>query len=116
MASSYRTDRVSARCDLGDNPRLVFIAPCPPPPGASEHFRPADWFRDSSIHSVHPKPNGPNQTADWQIKTSSKGGRRTALTVQPQILAIDVASQTTAAGIIHGVELPHRSSLRSSRS
>jgi hypothetical protein len=31
MASSYRTDRVSARRDPGDNPGLVFIAPCPPP-------------------------------------------------------------------------------------
>jgi hypothetical protein len=35
------TDRVSARCDLGDNPGLVFITPCPPPPGTGEHFQPA---------------------------------------------------------------------------
>jgi hypothetical protein len=70
MASSYRTDRVSARRDPGDNPGLVFIAPCPPP-GSGEHFQPADWFRDSSMYSVYSKPNGQNQTADSQISTSS---------------------------------------------
>jgi hypothetical protein len=35
-----------ARRDLGDNPVLVFISPCPPPPGAGKHFQPADWLHD----------------------------------------------------------------------
>src|ERR1700676_4801910 len=71
MASSHGADRISARRDLGDNPRLVLIAPCPPPPGAGKHPQPADWLRDSTMFSVHSKPSGQNQTADSQISTSS---------------------------------------------
>src|ERR1700738_4754714 len=71
MASSHGADRISARRDLGDNPRLVLIAPCPPPPGAGKHLQPADWLRDSTMFSVHSKPSGQNQTADSQISTSS---------------------------------------------
>src|ERR1035438_6704112 len=71
MASSHGTDRVSARRDLGNNPSLVLIAPCPPPSGTGEHFQPADRLGDSTIFSVHSKPNGQNQTADSQIRTSS---------------------------------------------
>src|SRR5271167_565312 len=71
MASSHGTDRVSARRDLGNNPCLVLIAPCPPPSGTGEHFQPADRLGDSTIFSVHSKPNGQNQTADSQIRTSS---------------------------------------------
>src|ERR1700674_582335 len=41
MASSHRTDRVSARRDLGNNPGLLFVTPCPPPPSTGEHFQPA---------------------------------------------------------------------------
>src|SRR6202011_3452329 len=79
MASSHGTDRVSARRDLSDNPGLVFITPCPPPPGAGEHFQPADWLRDSNMFSVHSKPNGQNRTADSQITTSSgRWSRNTA--------------------------------------
>jgi hypothetical protein len=52
-------------------PGLVLIAPCPPPSGTGEHFQPADWLGDSTMFSVHSKPNGQNQTADWQIRTSS---------------------------------------------
>jgi hypothetical protein len=71
-AASHGTHRVSARRDLRDNPRLVLIAPCPPPTDASEHFQPADRLRDSTMFSVHSKPNGQNQTADSQITTSSE--------------------------------------------
>src|SRR5450631_3518278 len=71
MATSHGTDRVSARRDLGNNPDLVLIAPCPPPSGTGEHFQPPDGLRDSTTFSVHSKPNGQNQTADSQIRTSS---------------------------------------------
>src|ERR1700737_3659111 len=77
MASSHGADRISARRDLGDNPRLVLIAPCPPPPGAGKHLQPADWLRDSTMFSVHSKPSGQNQTADSQISTSSGRGSQT---------------------------------------
>jgi hypothetical protein len=63
MASSHGTDRVSARCDLADNPGLVLIAPCPPPLGTGKHLQPAHWLRDSTMFSVHSKPNGQNHTA-----------------------------------------------------
>ena len=79
MASSHGTDRVSARRDLGNNPGLILIAPCPPPSGTSEHFEPADWLGDSTMFSVHSKPNGQNQTADSQIRISSgRWSRHTA--------------------------------------
>jgi hypothetical protein len=52
MASSHGTDRVSARRDLGNNPGLVLIAPCPPPSGTGEHFQPADRLGDSTMFSV----------------------------------------------------------------
>src|SRR5712675_919528 len=71
MASSHGTDRVSARRDLGNNPGLVLIAPCPPPSGTGEHFQPPDRLGDSTMFSVHSKPNGQNQTTDSQIWTSS---------------------------------------------
>src|SRR3954471_9063143 len=76
MASSHRTDRVSARRNLSDNPGLVFITPCSPPPGAGEHFQPPDGLRDSNMFSVHSKPNGQNRTADSQITTSSASRSR----------------------------------------
>src|ERR1700682_2197261 len=71
VPSGYGTDRLAARYDLSDNPRLVFTAPCPSPPGAGEHLQPANRLRDSNMFSVHSKPNGQNQTADSQITTSS---------------------------------------------
>jgi hypothetical protein len=60
VASSYGTDRISARRDLGYNPGLIRITPCPPPPSAGEHFQPPDRLSDSIMVSVHSKPNGPN--------------------------------------------------------
>jgi hypothetical protein len=79
MASSHGTDRISARRDLGNDPGLVLIAPCPPPSSTGEHFQPADWLGDSTMFSVHSKPNGQNQTADSQIRTSSgRWARHTA--------------------------------------
>src|SRR3954470_3011978 len=101
MASSHGTDRVSARRDLSDNPGLVFITPCPPPPGAGEHFQPADWLRDSNMFSVHSKPNGQNRTADSQITTSSgrwsrntayeqqQSDREAGLDARPAVLALE---------------------------
>src|ERR1700738_353248 len=83
MASSHGADRISARRDLGDNPRLVLIAPCPPPPGAGKHLQPADWLRDSTMFSVHSKPSGQNQTADSQISTSSGRWSQNTAYVQP---------------------------------
>jgi hypothetical protein len=71
MASGHGTDRLSACRDLGYYPGLVFITPCPPSPGAGEHFQPTDRLGDSTMFSIHSKPNGPRQTADSQIRTSS---------------------------------------------
>src|ERR1700730_14974668 len=93
MASSHGADRISARRDLGDNPRLVLIAPCPPPPGAGKHLQPADWLRDSTMFSVHSKPSGQNQTADSQISTSS--GRWPQNTAYAPLAAFAVLSAQT---------------------
>src|SRR6185437_7594123 len=65
MASGHGTNRVSARRDLANYLDLVFITPCPPPSGAGEHFQPADRFRDSTMFSIHSKPNVPR--ADRRI-------------------------------------------------
>src|SRR6185437_9823703 len=59
MASGHGTNRVSARRDLGNYPDLVFITPCPPSPGAGEHFQPTDRLGDNTMFSIHSKPNGP---------------------------------------------------------
>src|SRR5258707_13171884 len=74
MASSHGTNRVTTRHDLCNNPRLIFVAPLPPTTGSREDFQPPDRLRDSTMHCVHSKPNGENQTEDSQISTSS--GRR----------------------------------------
>jgi hypothetical protein len=71
IGHSHRTDRVTARFDLCNDPRLVLIAPLPPTTGSSEDFQPPDRLRDSIIHCVHSKPNGQNQTADSQINPPS---------------------------------------------
>src|ERR1700689_1189147 len=80
MASSYCTDRVSARRDLSNNPRLVFITPCPPPPSTGEHFQPADRLDDSIMFSVHSKPNGQTKPKTLRSQHHPKGAYRTALT------------------------------------
>jgi hypothetical protein len=69
MASSHRTDRVSARRDLKGQSAPCLHHACPPPPGAGEHFQPADWLRDRNMFSVHSKPNGQNRNglADHDI-------------------------------------------------
>ena len=86
MASSHRTDRVSTRRDLGDNPGLVLIAPCPPPPpGAGKHLQPADWLRDSTMFSVHSKPNRQNQTQTRRSGHLPEGESGTSLTVLEHI-------------------------------
>jgi pentatricopeptide repeat protein len=72
MASSHGTDRLTTRHDLCNNPRLVFLAPPPPTTGSCENFQPPDRLRDSTMFSVHSKPNGQNQTEDSQIRTSSE--------------------------------------------
>src|SRR5437764_796768 len=64
MAPSYRTDRVTTRHDLRDNPRLVLMAPLPPATGSGENLQPPNRLRDSNMFSVHSKPNGQNQTED----------------------------------------------------
>src|SRR5664279_6036139 len=90
MASSYCTDRISARRDLSNNSRLVFITPCPPSPSTGEHFQPADRLDDSIMFSVHSKPNGQNQTVDSQITTSS--GRWVQNSAYPGSWALSASS------------------------
>ena len=41
-------------------------------PAPVKHFQPADRLGDSTMFSVHSKPNGQNQTADSQIASSSE--------------------------------------------
>src|SRR5258708_34500575 len=72
MASSHGTNRVTTRYDLCNNPRLVFAAPLPPTTGSGKDFQSPNRFRDSTMHCVHSKPNGQNQTKDSQISTSSE--------------------------------------------
>src|SRR3954449_1360412 len=71
MPSSHGTHRVATRHDLRDDPHLVLVAPLPPTTGSGEDLEPPHRLRDSSMHCVHSKPNGPNRTADSQITPSS---------------------------------------------
>jgi hypothetical protein len=70
-SAELRDDRVATRRDLCNNPRLVFVIPLPPTTGSGEDFQPPHRLRDSTMHRVHSKPNGQNQTEDSQISTSS---------------------------------------------
>src|SRR5215213_11963415 len=72
MTSSHGTDRVTTRNDLCDNPCFVFVAPLPPATSSGEDFQSPHRLRDSTMHRVHSKPNGQNQTEDSQIRTSSE--------------------------------------------
>jgi hypothetical protein len=81
------TDRISARHDLGYNPGLIRITPCPPPTSAGKYFQPPDRLSDSIMVIVHSKPNGPNSNRRLAgqviIRKGAKqrlwsiGGRRT---------------------------------------
>ncbi|MGY3133894.1 hypothetical protein ACVWZM_004576 [Bradyrhizobium sp. USDA 4501] len=62
MPSRYRADRIATRHDLRENPCLVLVAPLPPTAGSGEDLEPPHWLRDSSMHCVHSKPNGPNRS------------------------------------------------------
>ena len=64
----------------------------------------------------YPAPSVAQQETIPHPQLPARTAARQPQNVQPQIPAIDVASQTTAAAIIHGVELPRRPSVRSSRS
>ncbi len=45
VSPRHRARRLSARIGLGDNPRLLLGCPPPSPPGAREHFQPANQHR-----------------------------------------------------------------------
>jgi hypothetical protein len=47
------------------------MAPLPPATRSGKDLQPPDRLRDSNMFSVHSKPNGQNQTADSQIRTSA---------------------------------------------
>ena len=79
MPPRHGADRLAARHALGNDPRLVLRAPGPSPTRASEYLDPPDRLRDSTMLSVHSKPNGQNQTADSQNYDQSKRwGQNTA--------------------------------------
>jgi hypothetical protein len=48
VPSSHLTDRVTTRCDLRDDPRLVLVSPPPPTTGFGEDFQSAHRLRDST--------------------------------------------------------------------
>ncbi|MGY3698729.1 hypothetical protein ACVIGA_008871 [Bradyrhizobium sp. USDA 3240] len=75
MPSRYRTDRVAARNDLRNNPRLVLVAPLPPTAGSSEDLKPPHRLRDSTMHCVHSKPNGSNKPQTRRSPRQPVGGR-----------------------------------------
>ncbi|SDJ96768.1 hypothetical protein SAMN05216338_107627 [Bradyrhizobium sp. Rc2d] len=52
VRSGYRTDRVAARHDLRNDPRLVLVAPLPSTAGCGEDLKPPHRLRDSSMHCV----------------------------------------------------------------
>ena len=117
MAASHGTDRISARRDLGDNPGLVFITPCPTPPGAGEHFQPADWLPGSNMFSVHSKPNGQTRPQTRRSQQHPEGGNRTPLTVygvEPICKVLPIAPSTYHDHVAKRVD-PSKLSVRAHR-
>jgi hypothetical protein len=58
VSPRHAGNRVAATLDLGDDPRLVLVAPAPPASRTGENLQPACRLSDSIIHCVHSKPNG----------------------------------------------------------
>jgi hypothetical protein len=72
MASSHRADRVTARQNLRDNPRLILRAPLPATAGAGKDFQSPHRFRDSTTHCVHSKPSGEIKPKTRRFSMSSE--------------------------------------------
>src|SRR6266404_7475748 len=58
MPSGHGRDRLAARYNLSNDPRLVLVAPRSPTTRTGEHLEPMNRLSDSIIHCVHSKPNG----------------------------------------------------------
>src|SRR5258708_3544290 len=58
MPSRHTRNRVAARHDLRDDPRLVLITNRTPTARAGETFQAARRLRDNIMHCVHSKPSG----------------------------------------------------------
>src|SRR5467141_3725207 len=58
MPSGHGRDRLAARYNLSNDPRLVLVAPRSPTTRTGEHLQPMNRLSVSIIHCVHSKPNG----------------------------------------------------------
>jgi hypothetical protein len=64
---------------LSDYPRFIRRAPTPASASPSENLDPPNRLRDSTMLSVHSKPNDPNQTVDSQnLNQSERWGQNSA--------------------------------------
>src|SRR5260370_42671277 len=68
MPSGHGRDRLAARYNLSNDPRLVLVAPRSPTTRTGEHLEPMNRLSDSIIHCVHSKPN------DYQNHQTRRSG------------------------------------------
>ncbi len=66
MPTRNRANRLPARYGLGDDPRLLLGAPCPPPASPREDLDAPGILSVSTMLSDHSKPNGETDTEDSQ--------------------------------------------------
>src|SRR6202165_1417549 len=83
MPSGHGRDRLAARYNLSNDPRLVLVAPRSPTTRTGEHLEPMNRLSDSIIHCVHSKPNGYENHQTRRSGHHQEGDRGTPLTGNP---------------------------------
>src|SRR5260370_108098 len=89
MPSGHGRDRLAARYNLSNDPRLVLVAPRSPTTRTGEHLEPMNRLSDSIIHCVHSKPNGYQNHQTRRSGHHQEGDLGTPLTVSRNSEALD---------------------------
>src|SRR5665811_497208 len=92
MPSGHGRDRLAARHNLSNDPRLVLVAPRSPTTRTGEHLEPMNRLSDSIIHCVHSKPNGYQNHQTRRSGHHQEGDLRTPLTFNSLDAQYDAAS------------------------
>src|SRR5712672_4537745 len=82
MPSGHCRDRLAARYNLSNDPRLVLVAPRSPTTRPGENLEPMNRLSDSIIHCVHSKPNGYQNHQTRRSGHHQEGDLGTPLTVK----------------------------------
>src|ERR1700686_3804677 len=99
MPSGHGRDRLAARYNLSNDPRLVLVAPRSPTTGTGEHLEPMNRLSDSIIHCVHSKPNGYDSRQTRRSGHLQEGARGTPLTIGLQVWGNELRRSATDLAI-----------------